>query len=138
MVGHSLGGMIGIELAARHPSVPGAVAAVDPGPINPLPETRKIFEDLESRLRSPDGEAARREYVEATTAATADTVLKEWIVETMCAVPLPIAEAVIRGVIVWDGVEALRKCDVPRSSPTSTTASPSARATSISSRCRSR
>ena len=35
VVGHSLGGDIGVELAARHPSVPGAVVAVDPGPFDP-------------------------------------------------------------------------------------------------------
>jgi pimeloyl-ACP methyl ester carboxylesterase len=38
IVGHSLGAMIAIELAARYPSVPSAVVADDPGPINWLPE----------------------------------------------------------------------------------------------------
>src|SRR5690242_9941425 len=39
IAGHSLGGMIAVELAAQHPSLPAALALVDPGPIAPLPTT---------------------------------------------------------------------------------------------------
>lgn len=35
------------------------------------------------------------------------------MVETMCAVPLDAAAAVIRGVSEWNGVAALALCDVP-------------------------
>jgi pimeloyl-ACP methyl ester carboxylesterase len=88
VVGHSLGGMIAIDLAARHPAVPLAIAAVDPGPINPTPGTRQVFEDLSAQLGSPGGEAARRAYVELVAERTADRALRDWIVDTMCAVPL--------------------------------------------------
>jgi pimeloyl-ACP methyl ester carboxylesterase len=46
VIGHSHGGMIGVELAARHPSVPSALIALDPGPINPLPESQACFEEF--------------------------------------------------------------------------------------------
>ena len=42
-VGHSLGGMIAVELAARYPSFASALVLVDPGPIDPLPETSSSF-----------------------------------------------------------------------------------------------
>jgi len=35
VVGHSLGGMIGVELGARHPQLARALVAVDPDPFTP-------------------------------------------------------------------------------------------------------
>src|SRR5438552_1338801 len=42
IIGHSLGGMIAIEVGMRHPSLPRAHVADDPGPVHPT--------DLASRL----------------------------------------------------------------------------------------
>jgi pimeloyl-ACP methyl ester carboxylesterase len=42
-----------------------------------------------------------------------DEKLAAWIVDLMCAVPLPTATAVIRGVNAWNGVGALALCTVP-------------------------
>jgi pimeloyl-ACP methyl ester carboxylesterase len=111
VVGHSLGGMIGIELAARYPSVPQALVLVDPGPIDPLPETVKSFAALAAGLAGPSGEDVRRDYVRDMGAR--DDELARWIAELMCKVPLPIATAVIRGVNEWNGVGALALCAVP-------------------------
>lgn len=111
VVGHSLGGMVAIELVARHPSLPLAVIAVDPGPIDPLPETRRVYEEFATGLDGPDGEAVRRAWVEAMTVDDADR--KRWIVETMCAAPLSVAAAGIRGLLGWNGVAALAMCAVP-------------------------
>jgi pimeloyl-ACP methyl ester carboxylesterase len=113
VVGHSLGGMIAVEFAARHPTLVSAVVSDDPGPINPVPETARIFEGFASQLAGPDGEAVRRAWVEATVGPTAEPALRQMIVETMCAVPLGVAAAMIRGVTRWNGVAALAMCPVP-------------------------
>jgi pimeloyl-ACP methyl ester carboxylesterase len=42
-----------------------------------------------------------------------DEELARRIADMMCAVPLPIATAVIRGVNAWNGVGALALCAVP-------------------------
>ena len=115
VIGHSLGGMIGIELAARHPSLPSAVVAVDPGPISPTPEVRSEFEGFAAQLEGPDGESARRAWVDSggMFLATDDADRRHWIVETMCAAPLGVAAQVIRGVVEWNGVDALQLCQAP-------------------------
>jgi pimeloyl-ACP methyl ester carboxylesterase len=113
VIGHSLGAMIAIELAARHPSLPSAIVADDPGPINPPPEIRRIYEGFAMELEGPDGEAVRRAWVEDGVGTTADAEQRRRIVETMCSVPLSVAAAGIRGVVVWNGVAALALCAVP-------------------------
>jgi pimeloyl-ACP methyl ester carboxylesterase len=105
--------MIAIELAARYPSLPSAVIADDPGPINPPPEIRSIYEGFAMELERPDGEAVRRAWVEAGVGTAADTEQRRWIVETMCSVPLSVAAAGIRGIVAWNGVGALALCTVP-------------------------
>lgn len=112
IVGHSLGGMIGIDLASRYPSLPGAIVGVDPGPIDPLPRSKAFFAEFPARLEGPDGDAVRRAFVAELFLET-DTIDRNRIVETMCSVPARVAAAVIRGVNAWNGVEALKGCRVP-------------------------
>jgi pimeloyl-ACP methyl ester carboxylesterase len=111
VVGHSLGGMIAVELAARYPSVPRALVLVDPGPIDPLPNTVKSFDAAADQLEGPSGEEVRRLWTEDMGAR--DPKLARWITDLMCATPLPIAAAVIRNLNDWNGVGALSLCDIP-------------------------
>jgi pimeloyl-ACP methyl ester carboxylesterase len=111
VIGHSLGGMIAVELAARYPSVPRALVLVDPGPIDPLPETVKFFDAAADQLEGPNGEEVRRLWTQDMGARDAE--LARWITDMMCAVPLPIAAAVIRSLNDWNGVGALALSNVP-------------------------
>src|SRR6478672_6802973 len=111
VVGHSLGGMIAVELGARYPSLVRGLVLVDPGPISPLPGRLEFFGTFAEQLAGPDGEETRREYVHDMGAR--DEELARWIVDHMCRVPLRIAAAVIRGVSIWDGREPFSRCYAP-------------------------
>lgn len=112
-VGHSLGGMIGIELGARHPSLTHSVVAVDPGPIDILPATRSPFEAFIADLAGPDGAEVRRAYVDGMFNPTDDRNRRQRIVESMTSAPLPIARAVLQGIVDWNGVGAMKLCNAP-------------------------
>ena len=85
VVGHSLGGMIAIQLAARYPSLPTAVVADDPGAIDPLPGLPRSMRACNAARRSRwrHGQTA---YIEDVL-ATDDPTRRRWIAETMCSVP---------------------------------------------------
>jgi pimeloyl-ACP methyl ester carboxylesterase len=111
VIGHSLGGMIAVDLAARHPVVARALVLVDPGPIDPLPATVEYFRSFAEELAGPNGEEVRRLFVQDMGAR--DERLAQWIVDHMCAAPLPMATAVIRTLTDWNGVDALAACRIP-------------------------
>jgi pimeloyl-ACP methyl ester carboxylesterase len=111
VVGHSLGGMIALELGAHHPGIPRAVVLVDPGPIDPSPATVEFYDSFAAQLAGSDGETIRRRYVEDMAAV--DPELARRIADMMCRVPLESATAVIRHLTSWEGRDALTKCAVP-------------------------
>ena len=111
VVGHSLGGMIAVELGARYASLPSALVLVDPGPIDPLPDTVDFFRGFAEQLEGANGEEIRRAYVHDMGAR--DDELARWIVDLMCIPSQAVAAAVIRGVSEWNGREPLARCIVP-------------------------
>lgn len=110
VVGHSLGGLIGIELGAR--GFPAAVVALDPGPIDPLPESRARLEELAETLERNDDDP-RPAYVASLFLPTDDLDRARRVADTMCSVPAPIAARMLRGYLAWDGADAFRRCSVP-------------------------
>jgi pimeloyl-ACP methyl ester carboxylesterase len=113
VAGHSLGGMVALELASRHPSLPGAAVALDPGPIDLLPEKRRAFEAHAAAAAGPDGAAARRALVEGNFLPGDASERRRRIVDTMLAVPETVAAPSFAAVLRWNGAGALQRCAVP-------------------------
>ena len=111
VVGHSLGGMIAVELGGRYPELPSALVLVDPGPIDPLPASVEFFRGFAGQLEGSDGKEIRRAYVHDMGAR--DDELARWIVDHMCLPEQLIAAAVIRGVSEWNGRDPFARCEVP-------------------------
>ena len=111
VVGHSLGGMIAVELGGRPDPLPSALVLVDPGPIDPLPDTVEFFTRFAGQLEGLDGPEIRRTYVHDF--GTRDDALARWIVEHMCLPEQSAAAAVIRGVSEWNGREPFAWCNLP-------------------------
>jgi pimeloyl-ACP methyl ester carboxylesterase len=113
VIGHSLGGMIAIELGARHPSLPRALVADDPGPVYPTDLASLLYAGFAEQMAGPSGEDVRRAWVMEGVGPTADDDLRNKIIDSMCSVSLPVARAVIEGVTTWNGVAAMLMCSTP-------------------------
>jgi pimeloyl-ACP methyl ester carboxylesterase len=91
VIDHSLGGNIAIELGARHPSLPRALVADDPGPVHPTDLASRLYAGFAEQLDGSAGEDVRRAWVVDGVGPTAGDELRKKIVDTMCSVDLPVA-----------------------------------------------
>lgn len=114
VVGHSMGGVIALELAARHPDLPRAVVMVDPAPIVVGPELAPLLAGLVESFQGPDHLAARRGLIEGMLFIDDDDpVVKARVTDEMLAAPQAVAYACFAGIAAWDGPAALRGARCP-------------------------
>lgn len=94
IVGHSLGGIVALALAARHPEFVGGVVALD-SVLLAGDERSRAMTGLLARLRSSDYRAAVREYFEGFFIASDDSERRQWILDQIVRVPPHV------GISVW-------------------------------------
>jgi pimeloyl-ACP methyl ester carboxylesterase len=111
VVGHSMGAIVCVQVAAAHPELVSAVVLVDPATIAATSEAVLSFADS---LAGPEGAEHRRRFVEARLfAANDDPQIKERVVTEMLRANDRVAAACMRGLGAWDGPSALRAVRVP-------------------------
>ena len=113
VIGHSMGGVIGVELAARFPEIPGAVVTLD----SPIVPPQELIEGLVvptiEALRGPDYRSAQRKLVaEALFLPTDDPVRKARIVEAMSSAPQHVMASAFENIFI-DTAAAVATCKVP-------------------------
>jgi pimeloyl-ACP methyl ester carboxylesterase len=110
--GHSIGAMVALALEHQNAELVGAVALIDPPPLSK--EVWKGFSaQLISSFEGPDGLTGRREFVEQMFLPTDDPTRRAEIIQTMTSVPNDIAIPLVRAIAAFDGMGALRECNVP-------------------------
>jgi pimeloyl-ACP methyl ester carboxylesterase len=110
-IGHSMGGVIALQLAASFPDLPGAVVILD-SPICPPPETRVAIAPLLAGLRGGDWRQAQRQLGELCLLPTSDPALRARVVAAEHA-PQHVLAAVLDAIFSCDTAAAAAACKVP-------------------------
>ncbi|HZU81092.1 MAG TPA: alpha/beta hydrolase, partial [Acidimicrobiales bacterium] len=88
LVGHSMGGAVTVELAARHRDLPRALVLVDPAPLDVTPDTGALLEQFAAQLAGPDALEQRRRLVdELLFLPSDDPVVRAQVVAQMLQPP---------------------------------------------------
>ena len=112
VIGHSMGGSIALELAARAPALPSALVTLDGG-ILLHDALRRACEALLSLLAGADYRESLRAFVAAHLAPVEGSPWRERILDARLQSPQPVIAAVLAAIVRWDGATAARACPVP-------------------------
>jgi pimeloyl-ACP methyl ester carboxylesterase len=115
VIGHSMGGVVALMLAAHYPELPAAVVLVDMptfalvGP----PEASDPREEILAGLRGPAYPQAVRQFVERMFLPTDDPERRAWIVEGMTSAPQHFFSSTVEQAWGCDLAGAASACSVP-------------------------
>jgi pimeloyl-ACP methyl ester carboxylesterase len=114
LVGHSMGGQVVLDVAARHPELVAAVVMVDAAPIIAGSPAVQMAGELGAALEGPDGVAAREALADHAVAALAHTPeLHARVRADMLSTPHHVAVSCVTLMPEWDGEAMARSCTVP-------------------------
>jgi pimeloyl-ACP methyl ester carboxylesterase len=106
VVGHSMGGIVAFDLAARYPDMPSAVVMLDAAVVLPS-AARAAIPDLLEELRGPGYRRVLRDYVANSLFISADDQeRKKRILESMSSSPQHVVVSAFEGLRDYDPTEA--------------------------------
>ncbi len=112
-VGHSMGGITVLQLAATHPDRVSAIVMVDPAPFVFPPELRTAIEAMIAAIEAGNQEP-RRQFVEKNLfLPTSDRKLVEDVLAVMMAAPSHVAADAMRGILAFEGPAVAARCKGP-------------------------
>ena len=114
LIGHSMGGQVVLDAAARHPDLATAVVMVDAAPIVAGSPAVAMAADLGAALAGPEGVAAREALADHAVAALARAPdLQAQVRGDMLDTPHHVAVSCVTLMGEWHGEAAARACAVP-------------------------
>jgi pimeloyl-ACP methyl ester carboxylesterase len=112
VIGHSMGGTIVLDLAARYPDVPAAIVTLD-ATIIPPAGTDAWLQPVTQGLRTPAYREVLRQFMELNFAPTDDPQRKARILDQMASAPQHVVASAWEGMLAWDSATAAAACKVP-------------------------
>jgi len=113
VVGHSLGGLVGLELAAARPDLIGGAVLIDS--VLLAGEGRQdTVAGLVAGLRGPDGDRVLHEYFRPFFGPHDDPAVCEWILDQAVRTPAHVTSSIWEEASSsWDDAGALARCRSP-------------------------
>ena len=113
VVGHSMGGLVALALAARGPAAASAVALLD-SPLMPPEGIAGLMAQMATTFRGPGyREAAQGLVANSMFLPESDAALKARIVEAMAGAPQHVLASCWDAIGAFDGAAAAAACRVP-------------------------
>jgi pimeloyl-ACP methyl ester carboxylesterase len=112
VVGHSMGGVTALELAAEWPQDVRAIVMVDPAPLVWSPQFIEMLTHVADATEAGN-QQPRREFINMMFLPTSAAELKSRITDDMCSAPAYVAGSAIRGLLAYDGVAQAKKVSAP-------------------------
>jgi pimeloyl-ACP methyl ester carboxylesterase len=112
-VGHSMGGITVLQLAAAYPDRVAAIVMVDPAPLVFPPELRAGIEAMAAAIEAGNQEPRRQFIANHLFLPTSDRGLVERVLAVMLAAPSHVAASAMRGILAFDGRAAAAQCKIP-------------------------
>jgi pimeloyl-ACP methyl ester carboxylesterase len=113
LVGHSMGSLVALELAARHPDIPAALVLLDAPLFVPPPVVEAMnLPELARAMWTPAYRDVLRGFMGATFLPTDDQERKARILDAMCALPQHVTASAFQS-IAHDMAPAAAACTLP-------------------------
>jgi pimeloyl-ACP methyl ester carboxylesterase len=112
-VGHSLGGLVALELAATRPDLARAAVLID-SVLLATGDRAPAVADLVAGIRGPGADRVLRDYLRLFFGPHDDPALCDWILGQAVRTPAHVTSSIWEeSVRSWDDAGALARCRVP-------------------------
>jgi pimeloyl-ACP methyl ester carboxylesterase len=112
VVGHSLGGLVALELAAGRPDLTRGAALIDSVLLAGAGREATVA-GLVAGLRGPDGDQVLRDYFRLFFGPHDDSAVCDWILDQAVRTPTHVISSVWEEASSWDDAQALTRCRPP-------------------------